>query len=80
MNKQLDYPVDSFISYCDEYYKVCSNNDDYKGIVMDMNGDKSKFYFECYGEKSVIIKDKDLIKELEELLSSKLISNNTINI
>jgi hypothetical protein len=66
----LQYPIGSFISWCDEYYKVIENISDYSGVVMDMAGDKAKFYFEYGGEKAVRIDDKDKIKELRRHLSS----------
>lgn len=43
--KELKYPEGSIISWCDEYYKVIKNSNDWSGIVMDAGGDKLHFYF-----------------------------------
>jgi hypothetical protein len=68
MNKQLEFPVGSFISWCGEFFKVITNNDDWKGIVADMNNDKAEFYFTYGREKAELITDEEQIKELEEYL------------
>jgi hypothetical protein len=72
MSKQLEYPIGSFISWCDDYYKVKSNTDDYKGMVIDMSGDLMKFYFDFKGEKAQLITDINKIKELQEMLSNNV--------
>lgn len=71
LEKELEYPVGSFIIWCDEYYKVCTNTNDYAGIVKDMCGDKVRFYFNFGGEKAKKITDSNLIKELENILDEK---------
>ena len=44
--KNLIYPIGSFISWCDDYYKVLQNSSDYSATVVDMGGDESRnFYF-----------------------------------
>ena len=71
MSKKLEYPVDSFILWCDDYYKVISNTDDYKGIVKDASGDNQRFYFEFGNEKAELVTDENKIKELNELFTRK---------
>lgn len=72
MSKQLEYPIGSFISWCDDYYKIKSNNGDYKGVVMDMSGDLQQFWFDFEGEKAKLITDENKIKELQELLTNNI--------
>jgi len=71
--KELKYPNGSFISYCDEYYKILQNSSDYSATVLDMGGDECRnFYFKAYGETAQLITDKDKIKELDSYLESVL--------
>jgi len=74
--KELKYPNGSFISYCDEYYKILQNSSDYSATVLDMGGDECRnFYFKAYGETSQLITDKKKTDELNNLLESVLDKN-----
>jgi len=71
ISNQLKYPIDSFILWGGEYYKVISNRNDTKGIVKDMAGDIQRFYFDFGKEKAKLVANEEKIKELNELFSKK---------
>lgn len=71
---KFKYPEGSFITWCDEYYKIIKNHSDYSATVMDMSGDICRnFYFKLYGEEAILIKNNDpLIQELENCINESL--------
>ena len=74
--RELKYPIDNFISYCDEYYKVLDNFSDHSATVVDMGGDEVRnFYFQAYGETAQLVMDEKIIIELNKHLKSVLNKN-----